>query len=113
MKSIVEEALSRAEVVTASRERSSSSECDEELERILQELKTDIKVVGYDLIEKNVRYLKSGVIDILISQQSERQGYQALYMLFRHVVLKEKVPGRLWTPLEIITKENVDYRQVI
>ncbi|MDY6931942.1 MAG: cell division protein FtsZ [Halobacteriota archaeon] len=46
MKSIVEEALSRAEVVTASRERSSSSECDEELERILQELKTDIKVVG-------------------------------------------------------------------
>ncbi|MDY6959644.1 MAG: cell division protein FtsZ [Halobacteriota archaeon] len=46
MKSIVEEALSRAEIATASRERSSINDADEELERILQELKTDIKVVG-------------------------------------------------------------------
>ena len=46
MKSIVEEALSRAEIATASRERYSINDADEELERILQELKTDIKVVG-------------------------------------------------------------------
>ncbi len=46
MRSIVEEALSRAEIATASRERPLNSDTDEELEKILQELKTDIKVVG-------------------------------------------------------------------
>ena len=73
--------------------------------------KRKIHVIGYDLIKENVEYLKKGFIDFLISQQSERQGYQGIYMLFRCVVLKEDVPSRIMMPLDIITQENIDYYQ--
>jgi LacI family transcriptional regulator len=67
-----------------------------------------VHVVGYDLIEDNIHYLKKGMIDFLISQRSELQGYQGIYTLFRHVVLKEPVPGKVMIPLDIITRENID-----
>jgi LacI family transcriptional regulator len=68
-----------------------------------------IHVIGYDLIEENVRYLKEGWIDFLISQQSERQGYEGIYTLYRHVVLKEAVEKNVMMPLDIVTAENIDY----
>lgn len=68
-----------------------------------------IHLVGYDMIQKNVDYLKSGVIDFLISQRPEIQGYQGLYSLYRHVVLKEPVQAKILMQLEIVTLENVDY----
>ena len=70
-----------------------------------------IHIIGYDLVEENIKYLKEGVIDFLISQMSERQGYEGLYALYRHVVLKEPVNKRMMMQLDIITKENVDYYQ--
>lgn len=72
-------------------------------------LEKKIHIIGYDLIEKNVAFLKSGVIDFLISQQSERQGYEGLYALYRHVVLKRPVPKKIFMQLDIVTRENVDY----
>jgi len=39
----------------------------------------------------------------------EMQGYWAIYTLFRHVVLKEHVDGRINMPIDIIAKENVDF----
>jgi len=68
-----------------------------------------IHIIGYDLIEKNVAYLKEGFIDFLISQQPARQGYQGIYSLYRHVVLKERVNEKIMMPLDIITKENIEY----
>lgn len=74
-----------------------------------QKIKRKIFVVGYDLINENVQYLKKGTIDFLISQQSERQGYQGIYTLFRQVVLNKSVPKKIMMHIDIITKENVDY----
>ena len=71
--------------------------------------KPDIHIIGYDLVEENIRYLRAGSIDFLISQQSERQGYEGLYTLYRHVVLEEKVPDRIMMQLDIVTSENIDY----
>ncbi len=68
-----------------------------------------VHVIGYDLIEENIRYLKEGWIDFLISQQSERQGYEGIYTLYRHVVLKEAVEKNVMMPLDIVTAENIDY----
>jgi LacI family transcriptional regulator len=81
--------------------------------RVLQErgIERKISVVGYDLLPENVRYLKEGTIDFLISQQSEQQGYQGIYTLFRRIVLNESVPEKIMMPIDIITKENVDYYQ--
>jgi len=68
-----------------------------------------IRIVGYDVIENNVRLLKEGVIDFLISQQSERQGYEGIINLYRHVVLQEPVEKKIIMQLDIVTRENIDY----
>jgi LacI family transcriptional regulator, galactose operon repressor len=68
-----------------------------------------IHIIGYDLIEENVRFLREGVIDFLISQQSERQGYEGIYCLYRHVVLKETVEKKIMMQLDIVTSENIAY----
>ncbi|MBN2415261.1 LacI family DNA-binding transcriptional regulator [bacterium] len=70
-----------------------------------------IHVIGYDLIQENIDCLKNGSIDFLISQQSDNQGYQGLYTLFRRVVLNEAVEKEIFMPIEIITRENIDYYQ--
>ncbi|MBN2534740.1 MAG: LacI family DNA-binding transcriptional regulator [Spirochaetales bacterium] len=66
-------------------------------------------LIGYDLIDKNVRYLEEGVIDFLISQKPYRQGYEGIYTLYRHVVLHEPCKKNIMLPIDIITKENVRY----
>lgn len=72
-------------------------------------LQRKIHIVGYDLIDDNIRYLKEGVIDFLISQQSERQGYEGILTLYRHVVMREPVGKNVMMQLDIATKENIDY----
>ncbi len=74
-------------------------------------LKRKINIIGYDLIQENVYYLKNDYIDFLISQQPQMQGYLGIYTLYRFVVLNEKVDKNIMMPVDIITKENVDYYQ--
>jgi len=66
-------------------------------------------LIGYDPIPQNVKFLKSGIIDFLISQQSERQGYEGIYALFRKVVMGEEVREKIMMQIDIIMAENVDY----
>ncbi len=82
-----------------------------EVARILEKhkLNKNIHLIGYDLIKENLDCLKSGTIDFLISQQSEQQGYQGIYTLFRHIILEESVTKKVMMPIDIITRENVDY----
>lgn len=75
-------------------------------------IKRKVYVIGYDLLKQNIEYLKKGLIDFLISQQSQMQGYYGIYTLFRRIVLNESVPEKLMMPIDIITKENVDYYTV-
>ena len=37
-------------------------------------------VVGYDLLEKNIEYLKEGTIDFLIHQQPKNQAYLSIHI---------------------------------
>jgi LacI family transcriptional regulator len=77
----------------------------------LDELKVKGKVllIGYDLTAMNVRCLKDDSIDFLISQRPETQGYESVYTLYRHLILKEEVPADVELPLDIVVRENVDY----
>jgi LacI family transcriptional regulator len=68
-----------------------------------------IFLVGYDLIEKNIAFLKANVITFLISQKPEQQGYEGIYALYRHIALKEKCQKKILMPIDIITPENVIY----
>jgi len=76
-----------------------------------QSLQGKIRIIGYDLIDENIKYLKEGVIDFLISQQSERQGYEGINILYRNIVLKEQVERKIMMQLDIVTRENIDYYQ--
>ncbi len=71
--------------------------------------KEKVYIIGYDMIEENIKFLKDGIIDFLISQQSEKQGYEAFYTLYRHVFLKESVEKNIIMQLDIVTNENIDY----
>jgi len=68
-----------------------------------------IRVIGHDLISENINFLKKGIIDILICQRPEEQGYRAILTLFEHLVLKKDVQAENYTSIDIITKENLDY----
>lgn len=65
-----------------------------------------IHIVGYDLLKENVMYLKEGIINFLINQKPEQQGYLGIEHLYKKVVLKENVEKTFYMPLEIIVKEN-------
>ena len=87
------------------------SDCSNEVAHCVEASQIDHKIViiGYDLTKGNVDYLNRDYIDILISQRPETQGYQAVYSLYQHVVLNEKVEPIQMMPIDVITKENVDY----
>ncbi len=71
-----------------------------------------VALIGYDLVPENVRYLREGLINFLISQQPERQGYEGITTLYRHVLLKEPVERKIDMQLDIVTSENVDYLRI-
>jgi LacI family transcriptional regulator len=68
-----------------------------------------INLIGYDLLEKNVAYLKSGIIKFLIGQRPEEQTYKGVKKLFEYLSLN-KVPERIeYLPIDIVTSENVNF----
>lgn len=70
---------------------------------------TGIRLVGYDLLETNIRHLRNNVIDFLISQNPVEQGYRSFMALFETLVLKKVIPANQCLPIDIITKENIDF----
>ncbi len=69
----------------------------------------NIKIVGYDLLPKNIHYLNNGFISFLINQNPKGQGYWGVHQLADYLVFKKDVPALKYLPLDIITKENVNY----
>jgi len=86
------------------------SACIEETARVVEKCceHPPHKLVGYDLTESNILYLKKGIIDFLISQRPEDQGYQGIYCLYRHLVLRDKLKKNIDMPLDIYTRENIE-----
>lgn len=68
-----------------------------------------LTLIGYDLVNENIGYLREGTIDFLIGQKPEEQGYLGLMALFQAVVLDRKIAQSQYMPIDIITKENVEF----
>jgi len=68
-----------------------------------------IKLIGYDFLEENISYLKDGVIDFLICQKPQEQGYKGLMSIYQFLL--GSLPGNdtEYMPIDIITKENYSY----
>jgi len=69
----------------------------------------DLKVIGHDLLKENVAFLKKDIVQFLICQRPEEQGYNAINKIFRYVVQKRITASQNYTSIDIVTKENVDY----
>ena len=42
-----------------------------------------VRIIGYDLLKENITYLNSGIIDFLINQKPEEQGYMGINYLYK------------------------------
>lgn len=69
----------------------------------------NIRVIGHDLLRENVSFLKKDVVQFLICQRPEEQGYNAINKLFKHVVQKRLIAKENYTSIDIVTKENVGF----
>lgn len=70
---------------------------------------SNVNLVGYDLLERNIKFLRSGTIKFLIGQRPEEQSHKAVRKLFEFLSLN-RIPERIeYLPVDIVTSENVDF----
>lgn len=69
----------------------------------------DIQIMGYDMVPKNAECMRNGSISFLIAQHAYMQGFSCVESLFRAMVLKKEVPPVNYMPIELLSKENVDF----
>lgn len=78
--------------------------------KVLCELnKSNLLLVGYDLVRENINYLKDGVIDFLICQKPEDQGYKSVTSLFNYILSNKKIERVNYSPIDIVIKENLNF----
>ena len=68
-----------------------------------------IQIMGYDMVPKNQECVRQGSISFLIAQHAYQQGYASVDALFNAIVMKREVNPVNYMPIEILTKENVDF----
>ncbi len=78
--------------------------------RCLSDIDNDKPIlVGYDFIEENREYLKSGIIDYLICQKPEEQGYRSAMAMFNYLLTGKQVEKINYSAIDIIIHENIDF----
>lgn len=78
-------------------------------EYLLRNNKREVQIMGYDMVAKNAECIRQGSISFLIAQHAYQQGYCCVDALFKAIVLKKKVTPVNYMPIELLTKENVDF----
>ncbi len=77
--------------------------------RVLQSCsRDDIRLIGYDMLPENLKFLKNGWISFLINQNPKRQAFQGISHMANHLIFNKEVPCTELFPLEVITQQNVD-----
>lgn len=80
--------------------------------RYLEESNTKhLLLIGFDFTNDNIEYLKKGIIDFIICDKPQEQGYRGIMALYQSLVMGLDVDNVYYMPIDIITKENyVFYR---
>ncbi len=71
--------------------------------------RNDVQIMGYDMVHRNAMCLREGTISFLIAQHAFVQGSFCVEALFQHIVLKKEVNAVNYMPIELITRENMDF----
>lgn len=78
-------------------------------EFLLRSNRRNVQIMGYDMVKKNADCLRQGSISFLIAQHAYMQGFSCVETLFEAIVLKKEVTPVNYMPIEILTKENVEF----
>lgn len=73
---------------------------------------TNVKLVGYGTNKRNIMHLKSGFISFIISERPEYQGYKAVRTTLEYLLYNKTYEVWNYTPIDILTKETVDFYAV-
>ncbi|MCC7504137.1 MAG: LacI family DNA-binding transcriptional regulator [Saprospiraceae bacterium] len=76
---------------------------------LLNNTARNIKIVGFDLVEPNLKYLEENKISFLINQNAWHQGYLGILAAVNSRILNKEIPRHQYLPLDIVVRENVDY----
>lgn len=68
-----------------------------------------IVLIGHDLTETIVNYIKEGVVDVSIGQEPEKQGYVAIEKICRKLLADEEIEQDVFTKIEVVVSENLAY----
>jgi len=78
-------------------------------EFLLRTNRHNVQIMGYDMVEKNVKCVRKGSISFLIAQHAYMQGFYSVDTLFKAIVLKNDVRPVNYMPIELLSKENIDF----
>ena len=79
------------------------------LARYLDEINhADVRLIGYDLLEQNVSYLKQDVISYLIAQRPDKQAYLSIRDMCRELIFKQHTKRINYVPIDVLIKENIE-----
>lgn len=70
-------------------------------------IKQDISVISWDLVEENLLALKKGALDCVIGQRPKEQGRMSLQYVYRYLILGEQGAEQKHIPMDIYFKENL------
>ncbi len=70
---------------------------------------SDIRLVTFDLTRSNIEALKSGILGFVVCQRPSQQGFSAVKALMMHLVFDQKSARENYMPLDIVTRENLEY----
>jgi len=68
----------------------------------------NIRLIGYDLLDENVHFLRQGVISFLLAQRPEKQAYLAAKDMCKKLIFNQEVNKINYMPIDILIKENID-----
>ncbi|SDX71992.1 transcriptional regulator, LacI family [Lutibacter oricola] len=71
----------------------------------------NLSLIGFDTTIQNVECLKDDKVTFLISQKSFNQGYRAIKTMADYLIQNKNPSKKIYSPIEIITKENAEYSQ--
>jgi LacI family transcriptional regulator len=74
-----------------------------------QKHELNIHLVGFDLVDGNIKCLREGSIDWIISQSPILQGARAVTTMFDLFIHKSEPKKIQYVPLDIIIRENLDF----
>jgi len=76
---------------------------------LLKTNRRNVQIMGYDMVAKNAECLRQGSISFLIAQHAYQQGFACVDTLFKAIVLRKKVTPVNYMPIELLSRENVDF----